>query len=137
LLRVFTEASRRSSLKQPGISHAPSLLCSITGFGKQTQQLRAHHFLQHAGWHGVWHVVVANVNVEPVHHIEMRVGEELFDCGVANFAGHPGLHEGLKVRLGCQEAGLLDGGQRRCFRGLMLDFGLCLSGRNWGLALCV
>ncbi len=91
-------------------------LCSF--FGHQFHELGAGHLAQHAGRHRIGLVVVADVDVQPVHHIEMRVGKEFFHGGVAHLGPDAALHERLEVGLGGQLLHILERGQRgsRCRR---------------------
>ena len=56
---------------------------------KNFQQFRAHHLAQHrlGNWIGLG--VVVNINVQPVHHVVVRIGKQLFPP--PRFA-HPGQH---------------------------------------------
>ena len=68
-------------------------LCHIFGGFDQTQELSTHHFGQHASRHGVGRVVVANVDVQTVHHVVVGVGKEFFHGCIANIRAHALGHE--------------------------------------------
>jgi hypothetical protein len=48
---------------------------------------------QHGQGQRVGLAVIVDVNVHPVHHIEVRVGKQFFHCGVFHFRGHTLAHE--------------------------------------------
>ena len=93
---------RRRRRKRRGLSFGV-VRFGILGFwilvfwGEQVQQLGPNHFFEHARRQRVGRVVVANVNVQPVHHIEMGVGEQLLHGRVAHLTGHAFAHEGLEI----------------------------------------
>lgn len=95
----------------------------------QLKELRAGHFTQHAGWQRIGQAVVVNVNVQPVHDVEVRVGKQLFQGSVAHLGAHAVLHEGLKVRARGQGMRILEGGQCR-------GWACVLQGR-WGRRRCI
>ena len=94
-------------------------LCHIFRGFDQTQELSTHHFGQHACGHGVGRVVVANVDVQTVHHVEMRVGEQLLEGGIADLGRDCARHEGTEV-----------GGRRELLR--LLQRGRRWSWGGWG-----
>ena len=67
---------------------------------KQLEKLGAGHLAQHGGRHGVRPGIVVNVNIEPVHHVVMRVGKQLFHGRVAHLRGDTARDKGLEVGLG-------------------------------------
>jgi hypothetical protein len=75
-------AGYRHHPQQPGHSAACGLVFD------QVQEARADHLAQHGGGQRIGLAVVVNVDVEPVHHIEVRIGKKLLDGGVANIRGH-------------------------------------------------
>lgn len=95
-------------------------------FIKQIQELGADHLAQHGGRHGAGQAVVVNVNVEPVHHVVMRVGKELFHGGVAHLGRHVARHKRGKAAVGVQDFDIFQcrqrchNGQRLCRRNLTL-----------------
>lgn len=52
---------------------------------KQVQKLRAGQFSEHGQRHGVGLGVVVDVDVQSVHHVVVRVGEELFHRRIRDF----------------------------------------------------
>ena len=58
--------------------------------GKQAEKLRLRHLAQHAGGQRVGLAVIVDVGIQAVHHIEMRVGEQFLERGIA----HTGIHTG-------------------------------------------
>ncbi len=102
----------------------------------QLEELRARHLAQHAGRHRVGLVVIVDVDVQPVHHIEMRVGKQLFHGRVAHFGTHTGLHEGLEIRLRGQALHILQRGQwDRLATGMATACGLAMT-RSRVVAIC-
>jgi hypothetical protein len=83
----------------------------------QAQKMSAGHARQIAGGQRVWGVVVVDVNVQAVHHIEMGVGKQLFHGGIAHLGVDLGPNKGTKIVARGQGAGLLQGGRRRSFGG--------------------
>lgn len=59
---------------------------------KKIQKLSAGHLSQHGLRNGVRLSVVVDINIHSVHHIEMRIGKQLFHGRVfdlwRNLAGH-------------------------------------------------
>ena len=95
---------------------AVRVLCATFGVLRlrlwhQFEELGTGHLAQHARWHRVRLVVVVDVDVQPIHHVEVRVGKELFHGGIAHLGHHAALHERLKVRLGRELLHVLQGGQ--------------------------
>jgi hypothetical protein len=101
-------------------------------FGEQVQQFGPDHFFEHACRQWVGRVVVANVNVQPVHHIEVRVGEEFLHGGVAHLARHALAHEGLKIRRRREALHVGHGGQGRLRSvGRQGGLGIGRAGLRW------
>ena len=86
-----------------------SRLCHIFWGFDQTQKLRADHFGQHALGQWVGGVVVANVNVQAVHDVVVRVGQEFFHGSVAHFWRHTLRHVGREIRFGREFGDILQG----------------------------
>ncbi len=86
-------------------------------FRHQFHELGTGHLAQHAGGQRVGLAVIVDVDIQPVHHIEMRVGKEFFHGRVADFGTDAPLHEGLKIRLGGQLFHIVEAGQGRGIRG--------------------
>lgn len=96
------------------------LLCAAAGTSSlgprclwrhQVQELRPRHLSQHASRQRVRLGVVTDVNVQTVHHIEVRVGKEFLHRCIAHIRGHALAHERLKVRRGAQRLSVLQRGQ--------------------------
>lgn len=84
----------------------------------QPQELGAGHLAQHAGRHGVGPVVVVDVDVQTVHHIEVWIGKQFFHGGIAHLGAHPPLHEGLEIGAGRQGLRIFQRRQRGLDGGL-------------------
>lgn len=96
--------------------------------GHQLEELRAGHLAQHAGRHRVGPVVIVDVNVQPVHHIEVRVGKQLFHRGIADLGTNAALHEWLEVRLGREALHVFERGQgSRLAARVAVAFGLAMA----------
>ena len=81
--------------------------------GHQFQELRPGHLRQHAFGQGVGLRVVANVNVQAIHDIEVRIGKELFHGRIAHIRPHTTAHEGLEIRSRTQSLHILHRRHRR------------------------
>ncbi len=101
-----------TQLRLPTVS---GVLCGtfriFLGFGNQLEELGAGHFAQHAGGHRIGLAVVVNVDVQPVHDVEVRIGKEFFHGRIAHLGAHATLHEGLKVGFRGQLTHILQRGQ--------------------------
>lgn len=86
----------------------------------QIQQLGPHHLLEHACRQRVRLGVVPDVDVQPVHHIEMRIGEQLLHGRIAHLGCNPLPHERLKVRSRREWLHIVQRGQGGLLRGLWL-----------------
>ncbi len=86
----------------------------------QIQQLGTHHLLEHACGQRVGLGVVPDVDVQPVHHIEMRIGEQLLHGRIAHLGCNPLPHERLKVRSRREWLHIVQRGQGCLLRGLWL-----------------
>jgi len=96
---------------------AVRVLCATFGVLRarlwhQFEELGTGHLAQHARWHRVRLVVVVDVDVQPIHHIEVGICEELFHRSISHLGHHATLHERLKVRLWRELLRVFKGGQR-------------------------
>ena len=73
---------------------------------KEAQRMCAGHLAQHARRQRVGLGVVADVDVQTVHHIEVRVGKQLLHGQVAHLGRHRAGHEGFEVRRGGERLGV-------------------------------
>ncbi len=69
---------------------------------KQIEHLRTHHASHHGNRQRTGYRVIINVDVQPIHHIEVRIGKEFFHRRIANLRGNTPGHKRLEVRLGGQ-----------------------------------
>ncbi len=109
-------ASSASSARRPPLSTGASRAA-------QARQLRLH-FLgtaqgaarmvergQHRGRYRIGLVVVVHVHVEPVQHVEVRIGEQFFQRQAPHVLADVRADEGGEIGVGCQLGGV---DQRRC-----------------------
>lgn len=90
-------------------------LCPLlTRLRHELEELGAGHLAQHAGRHGIRAAVVVDVDVQPIHHIEVRIGKQFFHGGIAHLGPHTTLHEGLEIGRGRQRLHIVECRQR-CF----------------------
>ena len=59
--------------------------------------------------------IVVDVGVQTVHHVEVRIGEQLLERGVLDFGRDVAGEEGLEVRFGGERLGIRQRRRRRCF----------------------
>ena len=57
--------------------------------------------------------VVVDIDVQPIHHVEMRIGEEPLHRSIANIGGNRARHERREVRIGCKGSHVVQGQPRR------------------------
>ena len=79
---------------------------------KQIQGFGTGHLAQHGQGQRVGQAVVIDVDVQAVHHIEMRISKQFFHGGVFHLGRHTAGHESREVRLRRQLLGLCQGGAR-------------------------
>ena len=65
---------------------------------EQVQGLGTGHLTQHRHGQGIGLTVVVDVDVHTVHHIEVRVGEQLFHGGVFYIGRDASGHEAREIR---------------------------------------
>ena len=86
---------------------------------EQTERARLHHLPQHRFRDRLELVVVVDVDVQPVHHIEVRVGKELLHRGIFDARVDAGGDETGEVGLAGELCDVLEGGP--CWRLGRLD----------------
>jgi len=94
--------------------------------------------VQHACGHRIGLAVIVDVDIQPVHDVEVRVGEELFHRRVAHLGTDARAHERLEIGVGRERPDILERGDRRTGNGLVwLGLGRCgkLGIRRYGLAI--
>ena len=80
--------------------------------------------------------VVVDVNIQTIHHIEMRIGKQLFHGGVLDIGRHLALHERAEIGILTELVHIFQGG---CGRGGSGHGDLAFAGRvRWrgGRFLC-
>ena len=103
---------------------------------KQVEHLGAHHPSQHRGGQGAGDRVVVDVDVETVHHIEVRVGKQFFHGGVAHLGCDAVGNKRLEVRLRGELQRVLQRGHGRDLLragGSLLLWRSCLRQGCWRL----
>ncbi len=69
--------------------------------------------------------VVVDIDIQPIHHVEMRIGEKPLHRGIANIGSNRARHEGREVRIGCKGSHVVQGQPRRgALASQTRDFGL-------------
>ena len=69
---------------------------------KQVEKLRTGHLPEHGQGQWIRLGVVVYIDVQAVHHIEVRIGKQLLHGGVAYCRVHAACDEGLEVRIESQ-----------------------------------
>lgn len=91
-----------------------TLIIGFALFGRhQIQKLGTRHSSQHASRHGVGFRIIVDVDVQPIHHIKVRIGEQFLHGNVAHIGAHTPTHERLEIGLWREHLGLFESGQRR------------------------
>jgi len=62
--------------------------------------LSTGHLAQHGQWQGIGLVVIVDVDVQPIHHVEVRIGEEFFHGRIFHIGCNASGHETSEIRLG-------------------------------------
>jgi len=65
---------------------------------EQVQGLGTGHLTQHRHGQGIGLTVVVDVDVHTVHHIEVRVAEQLFHGHIFHIGRHTARHEAREIR---------------------------------------
>lgn len=76
---------------------------------EEVEELRTRELPQHRGRQRVGLVVVVDVDVQPVHPVEVRIGEELLERGVPHLGGDVGVDEAGEVAGGGQLVRVFEG----------------------------
>ena len=85
--------------RRVGSRHRVARVLDLLLVVEKTEQLRLHHLAQHARRQRIGLAVIVDVNVQAVHDVEVRVGEEFFQRGLLDFRRHVARHEARVVGL--------------------------------------
>jgi hypothetical protein len=69
----------------------------VFGVIHQVHELGTGHLAQGGQWQRIRLAVIVNIDVQPIHHIEMRVGKEFFHGRVFHIGWHGVPDKGAEI----------------------------------------